>query len=191
MEQAGRPKEQAFPGDVIALAEEYLPGRNSSDENGQIVSSVFGRIVRDDEELNISVKPYRERITLHRNDIAYARVMKVDQRRASLRIGAIYNKNMGLVSYDAEASLGLGGRFSRGPPLILRVGDLIRVRVLKTGSRGIELGIYGDWLGVLRTTCPRCRNVMEQKNGLYCYNCDTTEIRKVAPDYGNINFKEE
>jgi Predicted RNA-binding protein (consists of S1 domain and a Zn-ribbon domain) len=55
------PKEQAFPGDIIALAEEYIPGRNSTDENGEIVSNVFGKIVRDDQELNISVKPYRER----------------------------------------------------------------------------------------------------------------------------------
>ncbi|MCL4438939.1 MAG: exosome complex RNA-binding protein Csl4 [Candidatus Thermoplasmatota archaeon] len=186
------PKEQAFPGDVIALAEEYIPGRNSTDENGEIVSNVFGEIVRDDQELNISVRPYKERQTIHRNDIAYARVLKVDQRRASLRIGAIYNRKMGLVSYDAEVSLGLGGRFSRGPPLVLRIGDLIRVRVLRTGSRGIELGIYGDNLGVLRTTCYRCRNILELKNGaLYCENCDKTEMRKVAPDYGNINFEEE
>ena len=62
------PKEQAFPGDIIALAEEYIPGRNSTDENGEIVSNVFGKIVRDDQELNISVKPYRERQTIHRND---------------------------------------------------------------------------------------------------------------------------
>ncbi len=192
MPEISSKNDQAFPGDVIAMAEEYIPGKNAIDQNGEIISSVFGSISRDETDLNITVRPYREKVTIKSGDIAYGKVIKVDQRKAVLRIGAIYNSQHGLRTYDVEASLGLGGRSSRGPPLILMIGDIIRVRVLKTGRRGIELGIFGNNLGVLRTFCIRCRNVMNIRNGtLYCDNCERTEIKRVAPDYGMIKFDEE
>lgn len=184
--------DQAFPGDVIAMAEEYVPGKNTLDLNGEIISSVFGKVFRDERELDITVRPFKEKINIKSGDIAYGKVIKVDQRKAVLRIGAIYNREHGLRNYDIEASLGLGGRSSRGPPLILMIGDIVRVRILKTGRRGIELGIFGNNLGVLRTFCIRCREIMKLKDDvLYCENCERTENKKVAPDYGMIKVDEE
>ena len=60
---------------------------------------------------------------------------------------------------------------------------------MRTGDRGFELSINGRNLGVLKTLCLRCRLPMVKKDGvLYCENCEKSEVRKVAEDYGEINI---
>ncbi|MGC8609341.1 MAG: hypothetical protein ACP5UV_05680, partial [Thermoplasmata archaeon] len=50
-------KKMAFPGDIIATAEEYLPGKNTEEKNGEIIAIKFGSITKDDANLLISVDP--------------------------------------------------------------------------------------------------------------------------------------
>ncbi|MDS0257324.1 exosome complex RNA-binding protein Csl4 [Thermoplasmatales archaeon AK] len=184
--------EVAFPGDAMSTAEEYLPGDFATENNGTIVSLAFGRIVKDDRKLTISVRPFKQRVKLHLGDLVYGQVIKSDQRRATIRIGAVKVKGDGLLEHDEEASLSLPMGGSREGGSSVRIGDLIRARVIRVGGRGVEVTITGRGLGVLRTLCLKCRNVLVRKGTtLYCENCERSEIRKVADDYGNINIMGE
>lgn len=181
-----------LPGDIIATAEEYVPGRNAIESNGDVVSLVYGSLRKDDQNLTISVQTPKKKVTIRPNQIVYGRIVKMDQRRASVKVGAVYDKQLGLVEYVTDGSIGMSSQYGRNNEPSMHIGDLIRAKVLRIGDRGLDLGIFGKNLGVLRTVCTRCRMPMERRNGtLYCDNCERTEIRKVAEDYGMINIMED
>ena len=181
-----------MPGDVIATAEEYVPGGYATENNGDVVSLAYGSLKKDDTSLTISVKPPKRKISLHSGQIVYGRIMKMDQRRANVKVGAVFDKQLGLVEYVIDGSIGMSSQYGRNNEPSMHIGDLIRAKILRIGDRGLDLGIFGKNLGVLRTLCTKCRLPMVRKNStLYCDNCERTEIRKVAEDYGMVNIMED
>jgi exosome complex component CSL4 len=181
-----------LPGDVIATAEEYVPGRNTMEENGDVISLAYGRLKKDEKNLTISVQTPRRKISLHSGQIVYGQIMKMDQRRATVKVGAVFDREQGLIEYVADGSIGMSSQYGRNNEPSMHIGDFIRAKILRIGDRGLDLGIFGKNLGVLRTLCTKCRLPMVKKNAaLYCDNCERTEIRKVADDYGMINIMED
>ena len=181
-----------LPGDVIATAEEYLPGRNAAESNGYVVSLIYGSVRKDDKNLTVSVSPVKKKLSVHVGEIAYGKVTKTDQRHASVKVGAVLDKDLGLVEYTAEGSIGLSSQFDKNGNPNIHIGDIVRTKILRIGDRGFELGIFGKNLGVLRTLCSKCRIPLQKKDSsLYCDNCERSEIRKVAEDYGMIDITGE
>ncbi len=181
-----------LPGDVIATAEEYVPGRNTTEVNGDVISLAFGALRKDDNNLTISVSTPKRKIKLHSNQIVYGRIVKMDQRRATVKVGAVFDSELGLVEYNADGSIGMSTQHGRNNEPGMHVGDILRAKILRQGDRGLDLGIFGKNLGVLRPLCSKCRLPLVRKNSsLYCENCERTELRKVAEDYGMINIMED
>ena len=181
-----------LPGDVIATAEEYVPGKNTMEENGDVVALAYGLLRKDDKGLTVSVQTPKKKITLHSGQIVYGQITKMDQRRANVKVGAVFDRQLGLVEYVADGSIGMSSQYGRNNEPSMHIGDLIRAKILRIGDRGLDLGIFGKNLGVLRTLCTKCRLPMVKKNAtLYCDNCERSEIRKVAEDYGMINIMED
>ena len=177
------------PGDVIATAEEYVPGKNTSESEGKIISLAFGSVRKDDRNLTVSVQPLKKRSSIKTGETVYGQVYRVDQRTASVRIGAALDPETGLIQFNADGYVNLPQQYDRNSMPPLRIGDIIRAKVMRTGDRGFELSINGRNLGVLKTLCLRCRLPMVKKDGvLYCENCEKSEVRKVAEDYGEINI---
>lgn len=178
-----------LPGDVISTAEEYVPGKNTAEMEGRIISLVYGNVRKDDRNLLISVSPFKRKKTVKTGDIVYGQVFKVDQRKASVKIGAAYDKETGVLQFNGEGYFNLPQQFDRNGAPFVRIGDIVRAKIVRTGDRGSELTITGKGLGILKTLCPRCRLPMVRKNGsLYCDNCEKSEMRKVAEDYGVIEI---
>lgn len=192
MQDTGKDKETlVLPGDVIATSEEYVPGKNAGEENGDIVSLAFGKLRRDDKSLTIWVQTPRGKISLYSGQIVYGQIFKMDQKRASVKVGAVADKKLGLVEYHIDGSIGMSSQYNRNNEPSMHVGDLIRAKILRITDRGLDLGIFGKNLGVLRTLCTKCRLPLVRKNSaLYCDNCERTELRKVAEDYGMIDIME-
>ena len=181
-----------LPGDVIATAEEYLPGRNATESNGLVVSLIYGSVRKDDKNLTVSISPVKKKLSVHVGEIAYGKVIKTDQRHASVKVGAVLDRELGLAEYTAEGSIGLSSQFDKNGNPNIHIGDIVRTKILRIGDRGFELGIFGKNLGVLRTLCSKCRIPMRKKDSsLYCDNCERSEIRKVAEDYGMIDITGE
>ena len=184
--------EPVLPGDILATAEEYIPGRNTDESGGYVVSLAFGSVRKDEQNLSVAVMPARRKKVLRSGQTVYGLVTKVDQRKASVRIGAMYDQEDGLIQFNSDGYVNLSQRYERNPSVPLRIGDMIRAKVQRTGERGTELTILGRNLGVVRTLCPRCRLPMTKKDGaLYCDNCEKSEIRKVTQDYGDIEITGE
>ncbi len=178
-----------LPGDIISTAEEYVPGKNTAEMEGRIISLVYGNVKKDDKNLLISVSPLKSRKSIRAGDTVYGQVFKVDQRKASIKIGAAYDPVSGAIQFNGEGYVNLPQQYDRNSSPPVRIGDIVRARVVRTGDRGSELTIAGKGLGILKTLCPRCRLPMTRKNGsLYCDNCEKSEMRKVADDYGAIEI---
>lgn len=175
-----------LPGDIIAKAEEYLPGFNARESDGKIVSLAAGVVRRNERRLTISVYPERSRPKIMRDDVVYGQVIKADKGRYSVRIGAKVSRTDGnLVYIKEDANLRIqGSRNNTMAPV--HVTDYVRAKVMGTG-RNIDVSIGGKHLGVLKALCQTCRTPLELKGRtLYCENCEHTESRKISEDYGLI-----
>ncbi len=176
-----------LPGDSIGFAEEYVPGRNVAEMGGKLIALVPGNVVKNDSKFLMSIEGSKKKLRFFNGDIVYGQITKNDQRQITISVAGL-QKGHEIVSCNAEGYIRSGGRRDEGPPLSVRTGDLIRGKVIRVGQN-LELTILGTNLGVLKTRCTRCRNVMVLvKSELYCENCQRTESRKIAPDYGNLRI---
>ncbi len=189
-EQKKSSGEWALPGDILSTAEEYVPGKFTEDSQGKIVSLASGRVKRDEENLVISVEPTKKRVRARNGDVAYGQIIKIDGRHDTVRIGALCGSDGILKEVNIDANLRSPGQRGRGRESgngnMFRVGDLIRGKFTRV-SPYFEVGVMGVHYGVVKSLCSRCRKPLIVKDGsLYCDNCERTEMRKMADDYGNI-----
>ncbi|OWP55888.1 MAG: hypothetical protein B2I17_07785 [Thermoplasmatales archaeon B_DKE] len=177
-----------IPGDKISTTEEYLAGKNTTEDGGNILSAVYGTVYFDESNLTVSVINSKKKLSAKVGDVVYGQVTKIDRGNAVLNISAIYQTDKGLVPFNKEAMLRLPRSNGREDEQMsgLAIGDLVRGKVSRTG-RSLEVSMFGKHYGVLKTLCHRCRNPMILKEGsLYCDNCERNENRKIADDYGAV-----
>jgi exosome complex component CSL4 len=68
----------------------------------------------------------------------------------------------------------------------IRIGDIVRVKVMEVTSHTIRLTTAERDLGVIKAFCSSCRHDLEkQGTKLVCRNCGSVESRKTASDYGS------
>ncbi len=182
---------KTLPGDIIAQAEEYLPGMNSLEINGQIVALSVGGIRRDDRHLVISVLPEKVIHRPRRGSIVYGQVIKADRGNYRVKIGAYWFPGAShIFETNEDASLVVSGS-RNGDMAPVAVGDYIRAKVL-SDRNGYSIGIGGKNLGVVKAFCSNCRSELVLKGRfLYCENCERTEPRKISDDYGKIYVEDE
>ncbi|MCL4335338.1 MAG: exosome complex RNA-binding protein Csl4 [Candidatus Thermoplasmatota archaeon] len=188
----GQEKEKwVLPGDFIANAEEYLPGQNAMELDGSIVSLASGSVVKDDRRLVVSVITDRKMPKIRIDDIVYGQVTKADRGKYKMKAGVLVDRETGdLVEINRDANIHIeGSRDSALAPV--RVGDYVRARVINV-RRDIDVSIGGKHLGVVMGMCSKCRNPLVLKGKtLYCPNCETTETRKIADDFGKVYMNGE
>jgi exosome complex component CSL4 len=179
-------KDIAFPGDVIAKEEEYLSGRNTQDIDGEVISTVFGKVSRDEKSLTISVDTSKQPVIIKRNDIVYGKIIKMLNKEAVIAISGVV-KNKAIVPVNTEARLKLPIPNKTMYAHIVTISDLVRAKIIST--RPYYATIFDSGLGVLKSRCTVCRSELFLGDGkLHCRNCGRIEQRKIAPDYGNINI---
>ncbi len=175
-----------LPGDKLSTAEEYVPGKNTLESNGLVISLVPGIPQRNEKELTISVKSPKTKIKAVIGDIVYGQVTRSDSRQTIVSIAGLGREGR-IMDYQAEGYIRNMNDDRRDDRFFqsARIGDIIRAKVIRVGQN-LELTMHGNNLGVLLTRCTKCRNYLVLKDGkLYCENCQRTETRKFAPDYGS------
>ena len=179
-------KDIVFPGDIIAKEEEYLSGKNTQDIDGDVISTAFGRVSRDDKSLIISVDTSRQPVIVKRYDIVYGKIIKILNKEAVLLISGVVKGNA-IMPVNTEARLKLPIPNKTMYSHIITLGDLVRAKIIST--RPLYATIFYPNLGILKSKCTICRGDLVAENGkLYCRNCGRVEQRKIASDYGNINI---
>lgn len=177
-----------LPGDMLANAEEFLPGANTIEENGKLYSLKIGTLNKDEKSLVMSISPVKRKIEPGPNDTVYGQVVKGDKGRFVIRVGAfkpgrqnkVFKTNM---DTTLKIEMGRGDKYSP-----VRVGDYLRGHLFRS-RYGLDINISGRDGGVVLARCHKCRQeLILSGNALKCENCGAVETRKLAGDYGRIDI---
>lgn len=182
-----------FPGDELAVSEEYIAGEGTIDERGKIYASTVGILKVDEKERVMSVKPFNPPVSLKRGDIVIAVVTGTRESMGTADVIQVEGKERSIAG-DTNASIHVSkvsSDYTKSVKGEFRTGDIIRAEVIQTDP-SLQLTTSGRNLGVLKAYCHRCRLPMGKKGReLYCKNCDLTDRRKIAVDYGGTSVKTE
>jgi len=181
---------EVFPGDEVAVEEEYLASDGTFAEDGKIYASQMGILELDDDECVARVISPNPPNVLKIGDIVYAIVADIRNTMATADVVAKDGTKRGLggetyaTIHVSKISQGYTDDVSKE----LRKGDYIRARV--TGiSPSLQLTTKEDHLGVIRSLCGTCKTKLVKKGkGLYCPECERSSFRKLADDYGDVKL---
>jgi exosome complex component CSL4 len=178
-----------LPGDYVGPGEVYEEGEKSYSKGDDIYSAVMGEI---DEE-GATVHSREERPALSKGDIVYGTVIMAME---SFAIASIFPEKRGNVlpaSVD-EGKIPVRAMSTGFTPSVrdaVRIGDLIRAKVVKVEGEKAELTLAEPELGVIKAFCSQCREPLDKTpKGLMCKNGhkERRETAKDYRDYGNISF---
>ncbi|MBR7124588.1 MAG: exosome complex RNA-binding protein Csl4 [Candidatus Methanomethylophilaceae archaeon] len=183
-------KIEVFPGDEVAVEEEYLAAEGTFAKDGKIYASQIGLLELNDEECIARVISPNPPNILKIGDVVYAVVADIRKTMATADVVAKEGTERGLggetyaTIHVSKISPGYTDDVSRE----LRKGDRIRAVVTGT-SPSLQLSTKDDHFGVIRSLCGTCKAELRKKgNGLYCEKCEKTTPRKLADDYGDVIF---
>jgi exosome complex component CSL4 len=184
-------KRIVIPGEEIATTEEFLAGEGTFERKGKIFSSYLGTLDLDSEEMKAKVKPLNPLVKLKVGDIVLATVADVKSNMVITDVVLVEGKARG-VTGDTFASIHvskISEAYTSDVWKEYRLGDIIRAKVVQT-EPSLQLSSDKPNLGVILGLCTKCRMPLIKKDkNLFCENCQRTEIRKMAPDYGKYNLK--
>jgi len=178
----------ALPGDKLAVSEEYLPGKHTYDDSGLIRALTVGEVVKDAQNMEISVKAAVEPQTIKVDDWVTGQVEVAQSNSAFVKI---YYLNGKPTHKDFEGMLSLrgltgGGRGQRRTTPV-KLGDVVRCRVISLLNGIIHLSIDEPDMGVVAALCGNCGAPLLRGNSTKakCDECGNVEERKLAQDFGS------
>lgn len=182
MAKTGR---RVLPGDEVAIAEEYMSGEGTYEEDGKVYASAVGELDLDPREKLARVILDNPPVVLQEGDVVLAEVTDAKPAMAICNIVAQEGVERP-VSSETLASVHvskIASSYVEDAGDLLRPGDLIRAKVIQADP-SVQLTTSGPHFGAIRSLCRRCRSPLERKGkGLYCERCDLREDRKLADDY--------
>jgi len=188
--QERRSGEFVYPGSRLAVIEEFLSGKWTYEERGNINSTITGHMLVDIQKRKISVYPsvHLPLVPKIKNTIL-GQVGTVRDRGAEVRILMI-NKRRSFGNFLGQIHVSnISKAFVRKASDAFKPGDLVYAEVISTMNRTVHLSTE-DWkFGVVYAFCSHCGHSLDAANGsLRCPLCGWTERRKIARFYGRIPF---
>jgi len=176
----------AIPGSKIAVIEEFLPGTNTYVLEDRILPTVIGRVMRDLEQHIIRVEAVNTPLVPRVGDTVYAEVTGT---RNSIiakteifmieKKGIIHTPFSGIV-HCADVS----STYVKDIHDVMRIGDIIRAKVIGRNSPPFLLSTTGIDYGVVLAKCNYClKPLILRDNYLYCTNCRRIIRRKISSLY--------
>ena len=179
---------EVFPGDEVAIEEEYLPSEGTFAKNGIVYAAQIGTLVLDDDECTATVVSLNPPNILKPGDIVYAKVSDIRKTMATADVlckdGT--ERRIGSETYATIHVSKISPGYTDDVSKELRKGDLIRAKVTEV-KPSLQLTTKDDHLGVIRSLCGKCKTELVRKgNALRCPKCERTMPRKLADDYGDV-----
>ena len=182
-------KREVFPGDEVAVEEEYLASDGTFSCDGKIYASQIGILELDDDEMIARVISPNPPNVLKEGDIVFATVADIRSTMATADVVASETtiREIGNETYATIHVSKISPGYTDDVAKELRKGDLIRAQVMST-KPSLQLTTKDDHLGVIRSLCGTCKSelVRKGKTQLYCKECERSFPRKLADDYGNV-----
>ncbi|MEF8873050.1 MAG: exosome complex RNA-binding protein Csl4 [Candidatus Thermoplasmatota archaeon] len=190
---AGNEEELVFPGDKVGTSEEWMAGKGTFEDEGNIYAAQFGKLIFDEDSLEAKVDAVNPIVEVQEGDVIYGSVFMRKEAMVVIMIEKIEGVSRD-VKEDVEGTLHISEvseDYTEELEEEFLVGDIVRAKVTET-EPAIKLSTAGKKFGVVRGYCPDCRKAMkfERKNDkLYCENCDIQSDRNISRVYGKIKLK--
>ncbi|RLE42772.1 hypothetical protein DRJ19_03540 [Candidatus Woesearchaeota archaeon] len=180
------------PGELVAVAEEYLSGENTVEEDSSIKSAVYGLAEYDDSKKTVRVKAKRTIKPICKGAIAIGEIISVKPDVVLVCINQAKRGNEKLTIFQSLGVIfirNIKRAFVKDARDEFRVGDIIKAEVVNVTPFAAELSTVKPEHGVIKAFCSNCRHELFLfGRTLRCLNCNNTERRKIALDYGKINL---
>ena len=181
------PKGIVLPGEVIGVIEEFIPKENIYIENGTLRALVLGIPFYNLREHEVTIKPLKSNKPLipRKDDIVYSQVSYMRENIAFTSIFEIENKGILQVPFTGILHVAqISSYYVRDTYDAIRIGDIIRARVISNRGPPFLISTKGRDMGVIYALCPQCMLPLK-KRGLYllCPSCRNVSKRKISSLY--------
>ena len=172
-----------LPGDAIAVVEEFIPGNNVYESDGTIRALLPGAVVKNMQKMEIGVKPSAIAKMPVVGDVVTGQIEVAQTSTANLRI---YYLNGSPTTGGFAGTIFTREDRGRGPRRTqVRLGDVVRAKVVSTTNGMFHLSISESHLGVIGALCSVCGHPLSGGGGrVRCEQCGSVEDRKLADDFG-------
>lgn len=177
-----------LPGDRVGVAEEYIPGTGTYEEEGILYANMAGELELDEAERVARVHGFNPPLALEVGDTVLATVERLRSSMVIAAVQAVEGRERE-VSGETEGTIHISKiseEYTEDVNEEMRIGDLVRAKVIQV-EPSLQLATNEPQLGVVYGFCTVCRRPLEKKgNDLYCENDERTESRKVASVYNAL-----
>ncbi len=176
------------PGTYLCSVEEFIPGKNTYSKDDGIFSSICGTVLYEGKIVHVIGKEKPALVV----DVIGGIIDLVETCAFVVPVLVIPPDARRTVPESISlpiSRISSGGGYLKSIREAVRLGDIVRGRVIKT-PKGYELGFVERTHGVVKGFCSRCRGSMFLKdNTLICSLCKSVERRKISSEYGLIDLK--
>ncbi|MFQ6012382.1 MAG: exosome complex RNA-binding protein Csl4 [Thermoplasmata archaeon] len=177
-----------FPGQRVAVTEEYIPGEGTYELEGDIYAAQMGELNLDPQERVARVRGFNPPLELRVGDVVLATVKDSRPSMVIVEVEAVEGMERA-VTGQTEGTIHISkisDQYTEDVKREMRIGDLVRARVVQV-KPSLQLATNEPPLGVVRGLCTRDRwPMVKQGRQLYCERCERTEPRKVSTVYDSV-----
>jgi exosome complex component CSL4 len=180
----------ALPGDFLAFPEEFLPGKNTYEQEDSVRATLSGRVEKDLSKREVTVRPAVIAKTLKVGDVVIGQVEAAMTSTAGVRVS--YLNGVETLAGFPGTIFTRGERGGRGERrTYVKLADVVRARVASTLNGMNQLSIDEPHLGVLAALCSVCGAPLPRGDGgrARCEQCGNVEERKFADDFAMQNIQ--
>jgi len=184
---SSRAGEVAVPGELLGVIEEFIPRDNTYVVGGSIRSLVLGVPIYDLREHVVSVRPLWENKPLlpRLGDIVYSQVERVRDFIAVTSIFEVEGRGSLKVPFTGILHVAqISTSYVKTIYDAVRIGDIIRAKVVSERGPPFLLSTKGKDLGVVYALCPECMVPLRRRGvHLVCPRCRRVSRRKFSELY--------
>lgn len=177
---------EVFPGEKLAVIEEYNDGKGTYQVDGEVRSTEMGKSSLNEEKRAVEVNKRTPEILVTKEGmIIIAAVGSVARRDARVDIFNLDGKNIHPTYSGVIHISNISRDYIKNIDMAYRSGDTIKAKIINTKNRLNQLTTADPELGAVYAYCSRCGGLLEKKQGkLTCPDCGRIERRKTARNYG-------
>ena len=177
---------KVFPGEKLAVIEEYNDGEGTYQEDGEVRSSAIGVTGYNEARRALVVKKKTPEILVPEEGMEIvAEVGSVARKDARIDIFGLDGKLIHPTYSGVIHISDMSQDYLKNIDMAVRSGDIVKGKLVNTKNRLNQTSLRGQEYGVIYGFCSRCGGLLEKKEGkLICEDCGRMERRKTAKTYG-------
>jgi len=182
----GQSTQFVVPGEKLGVIEEFIPGRDTREENGIIYSETTGIAMIDTMNKTVDVqRTVKIPLIPQEGATVTSMVTYAQDKVAQVSINQINQAKVGTPFSGVLHISSSSPRYERTMKEVCKTGDIVRAKIVSTKNGIPLLTTIGRGLGVVRAYCSQCGQLLILRNRLLqCPSCGNVERRKIVEDYG-------